>query len=86
MYANVQKWGNSLAIRFPKRMMDSLGIKENDEVLIIQTGDSFTISKRKKHISLKERIETFYGKPIDEIDMVREDEISTGEPRGEEIW
>ena len=86
MYANVQKWGNSLAIRLPKRMMDSLGIKENDEVLIVQVGDSLSISKRNKHVSLKERIEAFYGKSIDEIDMVHEEEISTGGPRGEEVW
>jgi len=30
----VAKWGNSLAVRLPKEVVDKLGLKENDEVKI----------------------------------------------------
>ncbi len=33
----VAKWGNSLAVRLPKEVVDRLGLKENDEVKI-ETG------------------------------------------------
>ena len=33
----VAKWGNSLAVRLPKDVVDKLGLKENDEVRI-ETG------------------------------------------------
>ena len=28
----VAKWGNSLAVRLPKKLVDALGLKEGDEV------------------------------------------------------
>lgn len=31
---NVGKWGNSLAIRLPKEVVDALGLKEGDEIRI----------------------------------------------------
>lgn len=31
----VAKWGNSLAVRLPKRLIDSLGLKPGDEIEIV---------------------------------------------------
>ena len=28
----VSKWGNSLAVRLPKKLVDELGLKEGDEI------------------------------------------------------
>lgn len=39
-----------------------------------------------KVTSLKERLEGFYNKPIDEIHIESNPEIETGGPVGEEIW
>lgn len=31
----VSRWGNSLAVRLPKKLVDELGLKEGDEVNIV---------------------------------------------------
>jgi antitoxin MazE len=40
----------------------------------------------KRYNSLSERLEAFYGKPIDEIYVETGTEISTGSPVGGEVW
>jgi antitoxin MazE len=34
----VAKWGNSLAVRLPKKLVDELGLKEGDEVELTPRG------------------------------------------------
>lgn len=34
----VSKWGNSLAVRLPKALVDQLGLKEGDELKIVAAG------------------------------------------------
>lgn len=46
MYATIQKWGNSNGLRFPKALLDAIGLKENDRVELIQSADAITIKKR----------------------------------------
>lgn len=36
--------------------------------------------------NLKERLEEFYEKPIEEIHLEKTEEIDTGKPVGEEVW
>ena len=36
----VAKWGNSLAVRLPKAMVDSLGLREGDDVQLALTRDA----------------------------------------------
>jgi antitoxin MazE len=33
----VSKWGNSLAVRLPKALVDELGLKEGDELNVVAT-------------------------------------------------
>jgi antitoxin MazE len=35
----VAKWGNSLAIRLPTRLVERMGLKAGDELHIVQTED-----------------------------------------------
>jgi antitoxin MazE len=35
----VSKWGNSLAVRLPKALVDQLGLKEGDELNVIAAKD-----------------------------------------------
>ena len=35
----VSKWGNSLAVRLPAKLVAELGLKEGDEVEVRRTGD-----------------------------------------------
>ena len=39
MYATIRKWGNSNGLRFPKALLDAIGLKENDRVELIQRCD-----------------------------------------------
>lgn len=49
MYATIQKWGNSNGLRFPKALLDAIGLKENDRVELIQSADAITIKKGEPH-------------------------------------
>ena len=35
----VSKWGNSLAVRLPKALVDQLGLKEGDELSVVAAGN-----------------------------------------------
>jgi antitoxin MazE len=88
MQATIQKWGNSQGIRIPKAFLDALGMKENDIVELSRVDNDIVVTKveKKRYNNLSERLETFYGKPIDEIYVEPETEINTGNPVGGEIW
>jgi antitoxin MazE len=36
----VSKWGNSLAVRLPKALVDQLGLKEGDELNVVAAKDA----------------------------------------------
>lgn len=86
MESVVQKWGNSNALRIPKKLLDSLSIKTNDVVELIQTDNSIIIKKPNAHLTIKERYERFYGKPISQIKPSISKEIDWGEIKGDELW
>ena len=88
MYATVQKWGNSQGIRIPKALLDTLGIFENDRVELVQQEDSSTIKKvtAPRHKTLEERLTAFYGKPLDQIPQLSEEEVDWGKAEGQEAW
>lgn len=86
MKATIQKWGNSNALRIPKKILDSLDLKENDSVELTQTADGFTVTKCKPELTVRQLMEDFYGVPMDQIPEVNQSELSWGKPMGEEIW
>lgn len=90
MYSNIQKWGNSQGIRIPKAILETALFKENELVQIIAGKNQITIKKAAKsnHTPLKDRIETYYGKPLDEItpEKYSVEEIDWGKPMGKEVW
>ncbi len=89
MFATIQRWGNSQGLRIPKSLLETLGIRENDRVELIQCEDGITIKKAPvtKHKTLEERLVEFYGKPIEEIERIQDDEeICWGPASGDEVW
>ena len=88
MFATIQKWGNSQGLRIPKALLQALGIRENDRVELIQTGDALTIKKADTapHRTLEERLTAFYGKPVEEISRIQSSEIDWGKAEGQEEW
>ena len=83
MTTTIQKWGNSQAVRLPKPILESLFLKENDQVEIIAENDSIVIKKttrkRRASKSLKER---FANSDVDH----KFSEYDWGEPVGKEVW
>jgi antitoxin MazE len=88
MYATIQKWGNSNALRIPKVLLDALSIRENDRVELTQNGEAITIKKvaTVPHKTLEERLTAFYGKPVEEIGRIQSEEIDWGNAEGREVW
>lgn len=42
----VAKWGNSLAVRLPKRLVEELGLKPGDKLIVVQaTNDAIEVKK-----------------------------------------
>lgn len=82
MYANIQRWGNSNALRLPKPILESAFLKENDKVEIIVSENQIIIKKAdniNKHKTLAERLKNFKGE-------YKAEEWNTGENVGKEIW
>lgn len=85
---NIRKWGNSQGIRLTKGLMAQMGLKENDTVEISIHEGKMTIEKlnRPKYRDLKERLEAFYKRSIDEIYVEDTPEVDVGGPVGDEVW
>lgn len=83
----IRRWGNSQGIRLSKEIISSAGLKENDNVEISVDNGIITIKKAKpKYLNLKERLEAFYNKPIDDIYVESSQEVDVGTHVGDEIW
>jgi len=55
----VAKWGNSLAIRIPSAVVDTLELKEGDDIVVRVADDrSFEIGRHYTHRKALERIKS----------------------------
>ena len=80
MYAIIQKWGNSQAIRLPKGILEVADLHENDRVEINADNNCIIIKRlNKKHKTLEERLVGFTGD-------YKCSEWNTGEAKGKEAW
>lgn len=78
MYTQIKKWGNSNAVRIPKELLDTLGLKENDKIEIRIENSKLIIEPIYKHRSLKERTAEYDGE-------YNYGEWDTGRPKGNEV-
>ena len=53
MEVKLRKWGNSLGLRIPAKIAQSIGLNESSTVEIIQSGESLIV-KKKEDIALDE--------------------------------
>ena len=66
----IEKWKNSSRIVLPKAVLDAVDISCSDIVEITTENNAIIIRKQdpiNNHKSLKNRLETFYGKDIDTV-------------------
>jgi antitoxin MazE len=53
----VGKWGNSLAIRLPKDVVDVLDLKEGDDIEVVVAGDRrFEVDRNRKREEIMKRL------------------------------
>lgn len=50
MKVKVSKWGNSLAVRLPKRLADDLGLSAGSTVDLEKEGSRLTIERSRAHL------------------------------------
>ena len=55
-FMQVSKWGNSLAVRLPKALVDQLGLKEGDELNVVAASKE-TIEVETKEAQRRRAIE-----------------------------
>lgn len=59
----VSKWGNSLAVRLPATVVDTLALKEGDEIEIHVVGmREFEVRKRPSNAELLARLRKYRGR------------------------
>ncbi len=84
MNVTISKWGNSIGIRIPVTVTESLGLQVGDQVSCELKDDGLFIRKEQ---STTQMFEEFYGKPFDKItqtDLNTAVEIDWGEDVGGE--
>ena len=80
MNQHVRKWGNSLALRIPATLSDSLGFKEDDSVEMREESGRLVIEKiTARHPTLEELLAGVTPENI-------HPETDWGPPVGKEIW
>lgn len=80
MYATIQKWGNSQAIRLPKGILEIAALHENDKVEINVENECIVIKRvKRRHKTIEERLVGYSGD-------YKVTEWDTGKPQGNEVW
>ena len=77
--SKVAKWGNSLALRIPQDVAHALGLAEGSDVSVRITGQSLTIRRMRRTITLDELLEGVTPKRAG-------GEIDSGPAVGREVW
>jgi antitoxin MazE len=78
MTKKIKKWGNSLAIRIPKKEADLLGIFEGDEVMIEKRKNSLVIKSKER--ALQDMVNKINLKNKHSLSFLEENR------KGKEIW
>lgn len=80
METKVQKWGNSLAVRLSKHVVQESNIKEGSHVAVeVDEGKIIMEVKGRKHYSLRKLLAKVTRKNV-------HGEFEVGQPAGKEIW
>lgn len=86
-YTYVSQWaGGNFGFRLPDAVLMQIGLRKNDRVEISCQDDTITIRKAPfQHRTLEERLTSFYGRPLDKIQPITEQEEDWGTPQGGEV-
>ena len=79
MKTKLQKWGHSLAVRIPKSFVNTINVKEHDEVELIIEDNQLIIKPVKYKFDIDELVSKINSDNLHK-------EIETGPSVGKEIW
>ena len=80
MLARIQKWGNSLGLRIPKRLAVDAKVAEGTSVeLNLENGRLVVVPQRKAKCTIKDLVAGITPKNL-------HGETDTGSPVGREVW
>jgi len=77
----VAKWGNSLAVRLPKAVVDELGLKAGDDIVVTTTtadGRVLKVEKPARKHELLEKLREYRGTIPDDYKFDREEANARG--------
>ena len=80
MNSSIGQWGNSLAVRLPKHVVQALNLKVNDRLKIKEEAGKIILEPLTElpELSLDELLSQITDEPEPEIDW--------GKSEGEEVW
>lgn len=59
----VAKWGNSLAVRLPAKLVEALELREGDDIeIVIDDARTFAVRKKPGSAALLKRLRAFRGR------------------------
>lgn len=79
MKAQLMRWGNSLAVRIPKVIVEQAGIDEGEELDVSAKAGRIAIEKTRPKLTLKKLLAGIRPDNLHE-------EQDWGQPVGKEIW
>ena len=79
MTTTVQKWGNSLGVRIPKNIVDTMGLSAGGGVSIVLKNGQMVIEPKNKLLDLKKAMKNYKPETYHK-------EVDWGKPIGNEIW
>jgi antitoxin MazE len=81
MRGKVSRWGNSLAIRIPKSLVDEVGFGEDDQIEIRVESSKLVVARATT------REEFTLDELLDQIpEGLQDEEVDWGPPVGREVW
>ena len=81
MEVQLKPWGNSLGIRLPKAVLNEVGFKPDDRLLVRAEAGKIVLIRSFQHRTLEERAAEYDGK----LNLDGELEWK-GDPVGNEVW
>jgi antitoxin MazE len=80
MKSQIGQWGNSLAVRIPKYVVEALSLKPNDAIEVSVEGGRLVLEPiySLPELSLEELLASITESPEGEVDW--------GRPMGNEVW
>lgn len=80
MNSSIGQWGNSLAVRLPKHIVQTLNLKANDRLTITEEAGKIILEP------ISELSELSLDDLLSQVTEEPETEVNWGKPEGEEVW